>query len=79
MPSIGLMLAYFSYVALMFFLRLILAPVRQGEPGGEAGGLPESPAPKREKAKVRDASTHQGTLSLRELTAPEKIDLPNLS
>ncbi len=71
MPSIGRMLAYFSYVTLMFFLPLFLAPVRQGEPGGEAG---ESPETRRQSERKPKSATHRRIKvpSPRgQLTAPE--------
>ena len=42
-------------------------------------GCPKTRSPKKERARVHDASTHQGIRPLRQLTAPQKNGLPNLS
>jgi hypothetical protein len=42
-------------------------------------GLPERPPPKQEKTRVRDASTHQGTLRGAVNRSAKKNGLPNLS
>jgi hypothetical protein len=53
--------------------------VRHGETGGDAG-VPQNPTAKAtKKARVRDASTHQGIPPCGQLTAPQKNGLPNLS